>query len=84
MMIGETPPSSAVIGFFSCGRFSRRRRAVAAAPRDPWVVYRASGAARSRAAAVALLKAYLDTRQLAGPRFEHGFNLVLRYPLRML
>ncbi|WP_258567048.1 hypothetical protein [Microbacterium sp. Se5.02b] len=30
-MIGETPPSSAVIGFFSSGRFSRRRRFVAAA-----------------------------------------------------
>jgi len=36
-------------------------RAVAAAPRDPWVVYRASGAARSRADAIALLKTYLDT-----------------------
>ena len=31
-MIGETPPSSAVIGFFSFGRLSRLRRAVAAAP----------------------------------------------------
>lgn len=25
-MMGETPPSSAVMGFFSSGRFSRRRR----------------------------------------------------------
>ena len=31
-MIGETPPSSAVIGFLSFGRSSRLRRAVAAAP----------------------------------------------------
>ena len=31
-MIGETPPSSAVIGFFSFGRFSRLRRAVARGP----------------------------------------------------
>jgi hypothetical protein len=36
-------------------------RAVSKAPRDPWVVYRASGAARSRAAALALLSTYLET-----------------------
>jgi predicted aspartyl protease len=36
-------------------------RAVAKAPRDPWVVYRASGAARSRADAIALLTIYLET-----------------------
>jgi hypothetical protein len=36
-------------------------RAVTKAPRDPWVAYRASGAARSREAAVALLTTYLET-----------------------
>lgn len=36
-------------------------RAVSKAPRDPWVVYRASGAARSRAGAMELLKTYLET-----------------------
>jgi len=36
-------------------------RAVAAAPRDPWIVYRASGAARTRAGAIELLETYLET-----------------------
>jgi predicted aspartyl protease len=36
-------------------------RAVAKAPRDPFVVYRAAGAARSRADAIALLSTYLET-----------------------
>lgn len=36
-------------------------RAATAAPRDPWVVYRASGATRTRARAVELLQAYLQT-----------------------
>ena len=40
---------------------SLMERAVAKAPRDPWVVYRASGAARSRAGAIALLTTYLET-----------------------
>jgi len=35
-------------------------RAVAAAPRDPWVVYQASGAARTRARAIELLQTYLE------------------------
>jgi predicted aspartyl protease len=35
-------------------------RAAAKAPRDPWVVYRASGAARTRARAVELLETYLE------------------------
>jgi predicted aspartyl protease len=35
-------------------------RAVAKAPRDPWVVYRASAAARTRARAVELLETYLQ------------------------
>jgi hypothetical protein len=35
-------------------------RAVAQAPRDPWVLYRAAGAARTRALAVELLKRYID------------------------
>lgn len=34
-------------------------RAVARAPRDPWVAYHASGAARSRARAIELLQVYL-------------------------
>ncbi len=36
-------------------------RAVAKAPRDPWVAYHASGAARSRARAIELLQVYLAT-----------------------
>jgi len=36
-------------------------RAAAKAPRDPWVAFRASGAARSRAVAIALLNTYLET-----------------------
>ena len=36
-------------------------RAVEAAPRDPWVVYHASGAARTRARAIELLRTYLET-----------------------
>jgi predicted aspartyl protease len=36
-------------------------RAVAKAPQDPWVVYRASGAARTRARAIELLETYLQT-----------------------
>ena len=36
-------------------------RAVAKAPQEPWVAYRASGAARSRARAVELLKTYIET-----------------------
>jgi hypothetical protein len=36
-------------------------RASAAAPRDPWVVYRASGATRTRARAIELLRTYLET-----------------------
>jgi predicted aspartyl protease len=36
-------------------------RGVAKAPQDPWVAYRASGAAHSRARAVELLKTYLET-----------------------
>ena len=35
-------------------------RAVAAAPDDPWVVYRAAGAARTRARAVELLGIYIE------------------------
>jgi len=36
-------------------------RAAAAAPRDPWVAFRASGATRTRARAVELLRTYLET-----------------------
>jgi len=36
-------------------------RAVAAAPRDPWVVFQASGAARTRARAIELLQTYLES-----------------------
>ena len=36
-------------------------RAAASAPRDPWVAYRASGAAPTRARAVELLRTYLET-----------------------
>ena len=35
-------------------------RAVAKGPQDPWVVYRASGAARTRARAIELLETYLQ------------------------
>jgi len=53
-------------------------RAVAAAPRDPWVVYRASGAARSRADAVALLKTYLDTGSSDDPDRLEGARGTIR------
>ena len=36
-------------------------RAVSKAPRDPWVVYHASGATRTRAQAVGLLETYVET-----------------------
>ena len=39
---------------------SLMERAVASAPRDPWVVYRASGAARTRARTIELLERYLE------------------------
>jgi tetratricopeptide (TPR) repeat protein len=36
-------------------------RAVSLAPRDPWVLYHASGAARTRAQSISLLETYLET-----------------------
>jgi len=53
-------------------------RAVAAAPRDPWVVYRASGAARSRADAIALLETYLDTAPSDDPDRLEGARGTIR------
>ncbi len=53
-------------------------RAVAAAPRDPWVVYRASGAARSRADAIALLTTYLETASGDDPDRIEGARGTIR------
>ncbi len=53
-------------------------RAVAAAPRDPWVVYRASGAARSRAGAIELLKTYLETAPSDDPDRLEGARGTIR------
>ena len=53
-------------------------RAVAAAPRDSWVVYRASGAARSRAAAIGLLKTYLETAPSDDPDRLEGARGTIR------
>ena len=53
-------------------------RAVAAAPRDPWVVYRASGAARSRAGAIELLKTYLETADGDDPDRLEGARGTIR------
>jgi hypothetical protein len=53
-------------------------RAVAASPRDPWVVYRASGAARSRADAIALLTTYLDTGSSDDPDRLEGARGTIR------
>jgi predicted aspartyl protease len=53
-------------------------RAVVTAPRDPWVVYRASGAARTRARAVELLETYLETASGDDPDRLEGARGTLR------
>jgi predicted aspartyl protease len=53
-------------------------RAVAKAPRDPWVVYRASGAARTRARVVELLTTYLETAQGEDPDRLEGAKGTIR------
>ena len=53
-------------------------RAVAAAPRDPWVAYRASGAARTRAGAIELLETYLETAPGDDPDRREGAKGTIR------
>jgi tetratricopeptide (TPR) repeat protein len=53
-------------------------RAVAKAPRDPWVLYRASGAARSRSRAVELLETYLETAPGDDPDRVEGARGTIR------
>jgi len=53
-------------------------RAVAKAPEDPWVAYRASGAARTRARAVSLLETYLEAAQGDDPDRLEGARGTIR------
>ena len=43
-------------------------RAIAKAPQDPWVAYRAAGAARTRARANELLSVFIDAAGAMCPR----------------